>query len=468
MSSIFDIYDEPLNITLLNTKEQISIRAGTPAIEFLPFDPEVVAVYSNNELLSLQEGIDIESQIQPVKKSDLKESIGMLTDTLAFLVQAAAVHCFPGLTLELRYKIQRGMYFSYNDLKLTDDDIERLTEEINRLICLNIPLLRTTISHNDAIEEMKRIKHMKACELLCTLNNPKESMVELQAPDYNFKLVWRSPMLPHTGFCEGMFKLIPYNNGFICRYSDDFKSLSLEPVRKSLKLQNQLCQILDLYVAQAKAIGLESIAHINQLVSNPKKLADAITFAEFNHERQIGEVAAHATSKTKIIFIAGPSSSGKTTFANRVSCHLRAKGFEPIRISLDDYYGEPSKAPRIPGTSKPDFEHLEALNLDRIRHDLTSLINGEETVMAMYDFVQQKPKDGRTLKLSPQGILVVEGIHALNDEITKVVPPEKRLRVFIQPVGALPWDETRVIDFYLTRLMRRMCRDYLFRGRTAD
>ena len=88
--------------------------------------------------------------------------------------------------------------------------------------------------------------------------------------------------------------------------------------------------------------------------------------------------------------------------------------------------------------------------------------------MAVYDFVQQKPKDGRTLKLSPQGILVVEGIHALNDEITKVVPPEKRLRVFIQPVGALPWDETRVIDFYLTRLMRRMCRDYLFRGRTAD
>ena len=86
MSSIFDIYDEPLNITLLNTKQQIQIHAGTPAIDFLPFDPEVVAVYSNNELLSLQEGIDIESQIQPVKKSDLKESIGMLTDTLAFLV----------------------------------------------------------------------------------------------------------------------------------------------------------------------------------------------------------------------------------------------------------------------------------------------------------------------------------------------------------------------------------------------
>lgn len=204
------------------------------------------------------------------------------------------------------------------------------------------------------------------------------------------------------------------------------------------------------------------------MVSNPKQLANAITFAEFNHEKQIGEVAAHATQQTKIIFIAGPSSSGKTTFANRVSCHLRAKGFEPIRISLDDYYGNPKDAPRIPGTDKPDFEHIDALRVDRIRHDLLSLINGEETVMASYNFITQTPGNGRTVRLPKQGILVVEGIHALNDRITEVIPPEKRLKVFIQPIGTLPWDEERMIDTHLTRLIRRMCRDYLFRGRTAD
>lgn len=126
----------------------------------------MVAIYSNNELLSLQEGIDIEAQIQPVYKSDVKDSIGMLMDTLSFIVQAAAVHCFPGLTLELRYKIQRGMYFSYSDLKLTNEDIETINSEMQRLINLNIPLRRVSISHQDACDEMKKIRHFKAYELL--------------------------------------------------------------------------------------------------------------------------------------------------------------------------------------------------------------------------------------------------------------------------------------------------------------
>jgi len=110
---------------------------------------------------------------------------------------------------------------------------------------------------------------------------------------------------------------------------------------------------------------------------------------------------------------------------------LRSRGYEPIRVSLDDFYGDPAKAPRVPGTTKPDFEHLEALDLDRIKSCLTGLINGDEVTMASYDFKTQRPGDGKKLRLSPHGILVVEGIHALNDEITKIVPPEKRLRVFI-------------------------------------
>ena len=147
---------------------------------------------------------------------------------------------------------------------------------------------------------------------------------------------------------------------------------------------------------------------------------------------------------------------------------MRSRGYEPIRVSLDDFYGDPAKAPRVPGTTKPDLEHLEALDLDRLKSCLTGLINGEEVTMAHYDFKHSKPGNGPRLRLHPTGVLVVEGIHALNDEITKIVPPEKRLRVFIQPIGALPWDEARLIDYQSSRLLRRMCRDYLFRGRTAD
>ena len=99
-----------------------------------------------------------------------------------------------------------------------------------------------------------------------------------------------------------------------------------------------------------------------------------MTLAEFYHEKLIGDVAAHATDKTKIVFIAGPSSSCKTTFANRICCHLRSRGFEPIRVSLDDFYGDPAKCPRVEGSDRPDFEHLHALDLDRLRACLLGLI----------------------------------------------------------------------------------------------
>ncbi|CAL6004431.1 Uridine_kinase [Hexamita inflata] len=465
--SIYDIYDTNIQVKILTTNQTVEVKSGTPAIQFLPYDANVVAVLSNNELLSLQEPIDIQSQVQPVYKTD-KDAVPMLTDTLSFLVQSAAVHRFPGLTLHLKYKIQRGLFFQFTDMNCTSEDIQAIEKEINRLVELNLPLMRASLSHHDAAQEMKKIRHMVAYELILSLNNPTESMIEMQAPDYTFRLLWRNPVFSHTGVCKGLYKLVPYNQGFIVRFSEDFANLDLSPIRNSERLQKDICQIMDLYMQQAQTIGFESIASINKLVSDPKKLANAISYAEFNHEKQIGEVAARATDKTKIIFVAGPSSSGKTTFANRVSCHLRSRGFEPIRVSLDDFYGDPAKAPRVPGTDKPDFEHLEALDLDRIKECLTGLLAGKEVTMAAYDFVKQKPGNGMKFTLPPQGVLVVEGIHALNDEITKVVPAEQRLRVFIQPIGALPWDETRVIDFYLTRLMRRMCRDYLFRGRTAD
>lgn len=138
----------------------------------------------------------------------------------------------------------------------------------------------------------------------------------------------------------------------------------------------------------------------------------------------LAEVAARATEKTKIVFVAGPSSSSKTTFANRVTVHLRARGFEPIRVSLDDFYGDANNAPRIEGTDKPDLEHLEALDLAKLRRIIGGLMEGKEVTLPIFDFKTCKPIDGRKLRLPPRGVLVIEGIHALNDEITKIVTAE--------------------------------------------
>lgn len=214
--------------------------------------------------------------------------------------------------------------------------------------------------------------------------------------------------------------------------------------------------------------GLNSVANVNKLVSTPKILEAAMTNAEFNIEKQISEVVARVTISIKVIFLAGPSSSGKTTTANRITCHLRSRGFEPLRVSMDDYYGLPQNAPRIEGTDQPDYEHIEALRIDKLRENLQDLVEGRETVLPHYNFKTQTYSDGKRYKLPKTGILILEGIHALNDRITQFVPEENRLRIFIQPIGSLSWDETRTIDFYMSRLMRRMCRDYIFRGVSAD
>lgn len=131
---------------------------------------------------------------------------------------------------------------------------------------------------------------------------------------------------------------------------------------------------------------MESVASVNKLVARPKELQQAMAYAEFNIERQLSEVVSRVTDKIKIIFLAGPSSSAKTTTANRIACHLCASGFEPLRVSLDDYYNTPDKAALIEGTTENDWESLYSLRLDKIKENLSDIISGKETVLPSYDF----------------------------------------------------------------------------------
>lgn len=283
-----------------------------------------------------------------------------------------------------------------------------------------------------------------------------------------FHLLWKSPLLPSSGLCRGLYQIQKYSGGFLLHCSKDFQPVSTIPVTCSAHFQEQIFNIMNNYIEQAARCGLGSVASVNTLVSVPKALEEMMTYSEFNIEKQISEVAARVTNRTKVIFLAGPSSSGKTTTANRIACHLRSRGYEPLRVSMDDYYDLVDNVPRIEGTDNPDFEHLESLRLDKLQENLTDLVNGCETVLPRYDFKKQMYSDGRRYRLPKSGILIIEGIHALNDRITSFVPDENKIRIFIQPIGSLSWDETRTIDYYMSRLMRRMCRDYLFRGIGAD
>ncbi|KAH0570927.1 Uridine kinase [Spironucleus salmonicida] len=466
-SSIFDIYDkEKIDLYLIDEQKTIQVDQNTHAYNVLPRDPRIVAFYSNNEILSLNEKLDISSSIKPMYCDDL-HALPMLQDTICLITHMASTLAYPGLTLKHRYNIGKALYFQYNEMACSKQDIKNIQKLMNDIVDAKIPIHREVVSFKDAIIQFKKFSQNQTVELLQTLNKSVIDVASVKYGDHDYIAMWLQPFLANTDAIAGTYKLVPFHQGFLVYYGQ-FEEPEVCPLRDSSKLQEEIAAIMDLHLHQANTIGFNSAASLNQLSASPKVLQEIIAFAEFNHERQISEVAMRATPQTRVIFVAGPSSSSKTTFANRLTCMLRGRSFEPVRVSLDDFYGLPENAPRLKGTDKPDFEHLHALDIARIQRTLAGLINGEEIIMASYDFKRGQPGDGKKLKLSPTGVLVVEGIHALNDEITKVVPQSMRLRVFIQPIGTLAWDELRTIEHQDSRLLRRMCRDFLFRGRSAD
>ncbi|MFO7850190.1 MAG: nucleoside kinase [Spirochaetia bacterium] len=420
----------------------------------------IVAALVNNKLVSLSFKVEINASVEPVR---LYSPYGnrIYRRSLCFLLAMASSDVFPERHLIIGHSLGDGFYYYYEGMvEVPEKDIKALEDRMKELAAAHLPIRRRVTSYSEALEHLQKEGLTATTELLRFRNDSK-------IPIYvcgDFIDISYEPLLQNTSLLF-IFQLRCYAPGFLLRFPR-----SQTPDRISEFADNPiLFSIFKEYKAWGKILGVNCAGSLNDLVEK-RQIRPFVQVAEALHEKKISKIADNIFEKkdtVKVVLIAGPSSSGKTTFTHRLAIQLRVLGFNPVIIGLDDYYLSKDQTP-IDEEGNPDFENLAALNIDLLNSHLLSLFAGEEVEIPVFDFVTQRPKEtGRKLQFSNRSILLMEGIHGLNPALTPEIPEKNKFKVYISALTQLNLDDHNRISTTDNRLIRRIVRDHQYRGNSA-
>ena len=377
--------------------------------------------------------------------------------SLSFLAQRAVRNLFPDKVFKINHSLPSGMYCKFRACRITDEEIKQLKEEMRRLVQLDLPFTREKMLATDAeaIYEAQN-QHLKA-GLQRSLGRYSCSVYFLDGVADTFY----GPLVPSTGYLK-VFDLMPFHHGFCLQYPSDEDISRPIPRQKQIKLTNTLKD----YGYWCKTTGVVSVGALNHLLMEGKAV-ELINLCEARQERKYAEVADKIYAereRLKIVFLAGPSSSGKTSSSLRVAQQLKVLGMNPKVIELDNYFVERERTP-LDEDGNYDFEALEAMDLKLLGDQLNALLKGEEVELPRYDFKQGRPFfEGKRMHLEENDILVMEGIHALDPDMVPSVDQRRIYRVYASALTSLKLDENCCISTTDNRLLRRMVRDNRTRG----
>ncbi len=423
-------------------------------------DTPVVAALVNNELVSLSFKVEINAELKPVTLHD-PLGIRIFRRTLSFILAMASRELFPEKSLIIGHSLGDSYYYYFDGEKeVRSEDLDKLSERMNDIIKADLPIERKVIAYSEALDYFKN-ENQKATALLLRYRN--ESKIPIYVCGDYTDLSYE-PLLPSSGNASP-FELRNYPPGFILRYPNSRTPGRLSP----FKDMPTIFSVFKEYKAWGKILNVNCVGKLN-LLSETREVKPFIRVAEALQDKKISQIADSIYGKRetiRIVLIAGPSSSGKTTFTKKLAIQLRVLGFNPVSISLDDYYLPNDKTPRDEN-GQPDFEAIEALNIEQLNSHLLDLFDGKEVEIPIFDFKTGRPKEnGRALKMSKRNILLVEGIHGLNPKLTSHVPEEKKYKIYISALTQLNLDDHNRIPTTDNRLIRRMVRDHQFRGNSA-
>ncbi|MEE1008368.1 MAG: nucleoside kinase [Agathobacter sp.] len=440
-------------------------KLGTIAADFQKYfsDDIILAIY-NGKLRELNKSIDKEGVLSFVTTSS-RDGKKTYRRSVTLLMQKAVEHIFGSDNcVRVIHSLGEGYYcelYAENGEKkqITDEILYNITDEMNYLVDENLPITKHSVK-TDKAEDLFRLKGMNDKERL--FHYRRSSRVNLYNLDglddyfYGF-------MAPSTGMLK-YFKLEKYEEGFILLFPKS-GSMEVEPFHTSKKLYDTLKESRE----WSKMLGIGNIGALNDAIASGEG-QNVMLLQEAIMEKNIGKVAEMIAkdSNKKFVMIAGPSSSGKTSFANRLSIQLTAKGLKPHPLSLDDYYADREFCPRNPDGSF-DYECLEALDVKKFNEDMVELLNGNEIMMPSFNFKTGKREyRGKKLRLGDDDILVIEGIHGLNDKLSHMLPGESKFKIYISALTQLNIDEHNPLPTTDGRLLRRIVRDARTRGTTAQ
>lgn len=462
-----ELFMDKIQVTFINNNQEITKGAfdyGTKVYSVLdnfniPTD-SIYAVKINNEVRSLEDQLQYTSTIEPVLNNS-KTGSAIYRRSLCLLLATACHTLFPEKRLLVGHSLGHGYFYTFeNEDEVSNDVINQLRKEMEKLIEQNIPITTKDISYQEATQLFEKLNLKETRKQLQFICEPSIKINTIN----DFSDIYFEPLVRSTGVLK-VFDILQYKNGFLLRFPR-----TSDPERLDLfKDEPKLYEIFSKYKEWGKRVNVTSAASLNQLIKQ-RQINDFIEITETFQQKNISNIASQIIEKgtVKVVLIAGPSSSGKTTSAKKLALELRAMGYQPKIISLDCYYLGRDKTP-LDEEGKPDFECLEALNIELLNQNLVDLFAGKEVCIPSYDFHSGTSYFDENCKmtLEENEILIMEGIHGLNDKLTPKVPAEYKFKIYLSALTQLNLDDHNRISTSDNRLIRRIVRDNNFRGKPA-
>ena len=457
-----------ITIYCVNLQKSVQVREGLTLLEIyrllgVELPHQVLCARVNNKTEDLNYCVYNPKQIEFI---DITHGSGSraYVRSLCFVLYKAMEDIMPGMQLRIEHSISKGYYCEINvQDKISEESIIRIKQRMREIVDADMPFERIECPTKEALEIFRsqgmedKVALLETSRTLYTIYYRLDNLI-----DYYY-----SCLVPSTGYLK-VFDLIKYNGGLLLVPP----SVDNPQVTSQIVRQEKMLKAFEEYVRFNHIVGLSNVGNLNQAIL-ARRATDLIKVIEALHEKKIAGIADEITEKCKngearVILISGPSSSGKTTFSKRLSIQLMTNLLRPVTISLDNYFVNRENTPKDE-SGDYDYESLYALDLELFNKDLNRLLKGEEVDMPTYNFESGKRiYRGNKLKLDRASVLILEGIHALNPDLTPQIENKLKYRVYVSALTSISIDDHNWIPTGDNRLLRRIIRDYKYRGSTAQ
>ena len=418
----------------------------------------IIACRFNNEVKSLDFKIEENGKIELIDISN-KDGMRVYRRGLIYILSKAFEELYPNAKTEINFQLSNSMLCEVIDAEVNDEMIAKINKKFKEIVEKDIPIIKKVMTKKEAKEFYYKERNEKG--RLQIEDGYKDTVSLYYCEDYYNYFYGILPI--STGFAK-IYEIIKYHNGILIRYPNK-KDITKLPVFEENK---KLLETLDEYENLHETLHVQTLYKLNRIIKR-KKIKEYILLDEALHEKKMAKIADDIVNrkKVKVVLIAGPSSSGKTTFTHRLGIQLRLNGLKPVTISVDNYFVERENNPKDE-FGNYDFECIEAIDTKLFNEHILKLLNGEEIDVPTFDFeVGTKRYNGEKMRLKDDQILVIEGIHCLNDKLTSLIPKDQKYKIYISCLTVLNLDFNNRISTTDSRLIRRIVRDHQFRGYSA-
>lgn len=424
----------------------------------LPYTILAARVQNRLEELNyvIEEPCDIELLDMRTQDANL-----MYQYSLTLLYIKAVKDCLGMVRVEVQNSLNKGLYTEIKTKEnLTEVQVQEIEARMKELVRLDIPFVKETLSREDAVALLRKEGLEEKCRLI-------EGTKDVKTVDFytldDCRDSFFSAMVPSTGYLK-YFELRKYRRGVLLRFPHPSKPDEIPVYEDEVKLYQAFSE----QTRWEQLLGVRYVADLNEKIESGA-YKELIQLSEALHEKKISDIADRIKAEHKrIILIAGPSSSGKTTFAQRLCIQLKVDGLDPLYLGTDDYFVEREETP-MDANGEPDYENLGAVDIGLFNQNMNDLLAGKEVDLPTFDFLTGHKVFGKRMtKISGRQPIVIEGIHGLNEELTAQIPKEEKFKIYISPLTQLNIDGHNRIPTTEERMLRRMVRDYRYRGKAAQ